>query len=124
MKINSENLWSYINDLATNQKVKFKVYYDDFYKTEVLWNGENFEWDTGTFTSEAFFNPLYDFEVIEEKPKFETIGKWNENIIKDLRNDREISNWQIKNYISVLMGTQNQIIDAVNYLLDKEQNNE
>lgn len=69
MKVNSENLYEYINELATNQKVKFKVYYDDSYVTEVLWNGTNFEWETGTLTSEAFFNPLYDFEVIEEDKK-------------------------------------------------------
>ena len=75
MKINSEHLYEYINDLATGEKVKFKVYYDDDYVTEIYWNGESFEWDTGTFTSEAFFNPLYDFEVIEEKEETKPITK-------------------------------------------------
>lgn len=65
-KINSENLWKFVNDLATNQKVKFKVFYDDNYVTEILWNGDYFEWEEDTFTSEGFFNPLYDFIVIEE----------------------------------------------------------
>lgn len=73
MKVNSEHLYNYINDLATDEKVKFKVYYDDSYVTEIYWNGESFEWDTGTFTSEAFFNPLYDFEVIEEDKKIRKI---------------------------------------------------
>ena len=73
MKVNSENLYKYINDLATDEKVKFKVYYDDSYVTQIYWNGESFEWDTGTFTSEAFFNPLYDFEVIEEDKKIRKI---------------------------------------------------
>ena len=59
MKVNSENLYKYINDLATDEKVKFKVYYDDNYVTQVYWNGESFEWDTGTFTSGAFFNPFF-----------------------------------------------------------------
>lgn len=72
IKINSENLWSFINELATNERVKFKVYYDDNYVTEILWNGENFEWKSGLFTSEAFFNPLYDFEPINEE-EFEDI---------------------------------------------------
>ena len=75
MKVNSEHLYEYINDLATDEKVKFKVYYDDYYVTEIYWNGESFEWDTGTFTSEAFFNPLYDFEVIEEDKKIERISE-------------------------------------------------
>ena len=65
MKINSKDLWNYINDLTTNEKVKFNVYYDDNYVTQIYWNGDNFEWEPGRFTSEAFFNPLYDFEVIE-----------------------------------------------------------
>lgn len=66
-KINSKNLWEYINGLSRNEKVKFNVYYDDNYVTKIVWNGENFEWESGTFTSEAFFKPLYDFEVIEEE---------------------------------------------------------
>lgn len=71
MKINSEHLYKYINELATDKKVNFNVYYDDQYVTQIYWNGDNFEWDTGTFTSEAFFNPLYDFIPIEEDKKIE-----------------------------------------------------
>lgn len=33
IKINSEKLWSFINELAKNEKVKFKVYYDGNYLT-------------------------------------------------------------------------------------------
>ena len=73
MKVNSEHLYNYINDLATDEKVKFKVYYYDNYVTQIYWNGESFEWDTGTFTSEAFFNPLYDFEVIKEDKSFKLL---------------------------------------------------
>lgn len=75
MKINSEKLWNYINELARNEKVKFKVYCDDSYVTNILWNGENFEWESGTFTSEAFFNPLYDFEIIEEDKKIKKLDE-------------------------------------------------
>ena len=71
--INSEHLWNYINELERNEKVKFKVYFDDNYVTNIVWNGENFEWESGTFTSEAFFNPLYDFEIIEENKKIEKL---------------------------------------------------
>ena len=74
-KINSENLWKFVNNLATNQKVKFKVFYDENYVTEILWNGDYFEWEEGTFTSEAFFNSLYDFVVIEDNDKLEKIEK-------------------------------------------------
>ena len=77
MRVNSEHLYNYINDLATDEKVKFKVYYDDNYVTEIYWNGECFEWDTGTFTSEVFFNPLYDFEVIEEDKKIEKLETYD-----------------------------------------------
>ena len=86
MKVNSEHLYNYINDLATDEKVKFKVYYDDSYVTEIYWNGESFEWDTGTFTSEAFFNPLYDFEVIEEDKKIEKLDTKDLLICDDYQN--------------------------------------
>jgi len=69
MKINSEHLYKYINELATNEKLKFNVYYDDQYITQIYWNGKKFEWEPGKFSSEAFFNPLYDFVVIEEEKK-------------------------------------------------------
>lgn len=114
MKINSENLWQYINDLATDQKVKFKVYYDDYYKTEILWNGDNFEWDAGTFTSEAFFNPLYDFEVIEENPKH-----IEELEIKDIYRCDDYQ--QIYINFKETWNKINEISKAVNYLLDKEK---
>lgn len=74
-KINSENLWEFVNNLATDQKVKFKVFYDDDYITEIFWNGNYFEWEESTFTSEAFFNALYDFVVIEDDDKLEKIEK-------------------------------------------------
>lgn len=74
-KINSENLWEFVNNLATNQKVKFKVFYDDDYITEIFWNGNYFEWEESTFTSEAFFNSFYDFVVIEDDDKLEKIEK-------------------------------------------------
>jgi hypothetical protein len=66
MKINSEKLFNYINELPTGKKVKFAVYYDDNYTTEVDWDGENFNWENGMFTSGAFFNQLYDFEILNE----------------------------------------------------------
>lgn len=81
MKINSEKLWDYIFNLPTDEKVRFKVYYDDFYTTEILWNGENFEWASGTFSSGAFFNPLYDFIPIEEEKDIERLTY--ENTFKD-----------------------------------------
>lgn len=73
MKINSEKLFDYINNLATMEKVKFNVYYDDMYLTEIYWDGENFNWEPGKLLSGAFFNPLYDFEIIEEDKEIDIL---------------------------------------------------
>ena len=105
-KINSKNLWDFINELARNEKVKFKVYCDDSYVTKILWNGENFEWESGTFTSEAFFNPLYDFEVIEEGKKIEKIKEINN------RKTRRLN--RVEHKI-------NELIDVVNELKEKSE---
>ena len=69
MKVNSKDLYNYVNELEKGEKIKFKVYYNDCFITQVYWNGENFEWDPGTFTSEAFFNPLFDFTPVEKNNK-------------------------------------------------------
>lgn len=90
MRINSEKLWDYIFNLGTDEKVRFKVFYDDMYVTEVLWDGENFNWNGGTFTSGAFFNPLYDFEVIEEKTNMKE--DWL-HIINTFGLDPQLKHW-------------------------------
>lgn len=66
MKVNSRWLYDSVNKLKG--KAKVEVYCDDvFTGTTIYWNGDMFEWEPGTFNSEAFFNPKYDFEIIEEK---------------------------------------------------------
>ena len=103
MKINSEHLYKYINELATNEKVKFNVYYDDQYVTQIYWNGESFEWEAGIFTSEAFFNPLYDFIPIEEEKKIP------EKL--DLILDEHFTNDELQAYIYEIQVKVNQVID-------------
>lgn len=116
MKVNSEHLYEYINDLATDEKVKFKVYYDDDYVTEIYWNGESFEWDTGTFTSEAFFNPLYDFEVIEEDKE---IIKWGTMALEHVRSN-ECTFREVRKYVEIIMKTQNDIIDKISEMRENK----
>lgn len=66
MKVNSKYLYDVITKLKG--KAKVNVYCDDvFTGTTIYWNGEMFIWEPGTFNSEAFFNPKYDFEIIEKK---------------------------------------------------------
>lgn len=117
MKINSENLWKFINELGTNEKVKFNVYYDDQYVTQIYWNGDNFEWEAGTFTSEAFFNPLYDFveiieeyEPFEEDKKIEKIKLTNGGLTLHLDNKDLVIDEKERHYINKI----NEIIDKIN----------
>lgn len=116
MKVNSEELWAYVNDLGTYEKVKFKVYYADCYTTDILWNGENFEWESGKFTSEAFFNPLYDFIPIEEEKEIEEII-----ILTDDANMKYVANKEYKklsySQVDLLFANKfNEIIKEVNKL--------
>ena len=68
MKINSRQLWKYIFDLDDIKEIKFKIYKDDVYTgTIIKWDGENFWWEPGTFSTGSFFDPTCDFEIIEEK---------------------------------------------------------
>lgn len=122
-KINSEHLWNYINELSRNEKVKFKVYCDDSYVTNIVWNGENFEWESGTFTSEAFFNPLYDFEVIEEDKKIEKLNiEYNAKIRNERyieKGDNKIISLTVPDYELAIKI--NELIDVVNELKEKSE---
>ena len=114
MKVNSEELWAYVNDLGTYEKVKFKVYYADCYTTDILWNGENFEWESGKFTSEAFFNPLYDFIPIEEEKEIEELEycKIDDDTILGLTKSINELNYEYVNKI-------NELVREVNKLKNK-----
>lgn len=100
MKVNSENLYEVINELSIGEKSKFKVFYDDVYCGEIYWNGTYFEWENGKFTSEIFFNPMYDFEITEEPKKIEKI---------DIRTFPKHNNSLKKTAIKL-----NEIIDYIN----------
>lgn len=121
-KINSENLWEFVNNLATNQKVKFKVFYDDDYITEIFWNGNYFEWEEGTFTSEAFFNSFYDFVVIEDDDKLEKINvKTGDNCKRFIEYDDETGHhkYTIRLLDEYFSKNINKIIDHINKIEEK-----
>ena len=73
MKVNSETLYELINDGAIHENTKLKVYRDDIYITSIEYDGYDFNWDAGTFTSGMFYDPLVEFEVIEEEKEIEEI---------------------------------------------------
>lgn len=73
MKVNSENLYELINDGTIHENTKLKVYRDDIYITSIEYDGYDFNWDAGTFTSGMFYDPLVEFEVIEEEKEIEEI---------------------------------------------------
>lgn len=74
MKVNSENLYELINDGTIKVNTKIKVYKDDIYVTTITFDGYDFIWETGTFTSGMLFNPLCDFEIIEEEKEIEELN--------------------------------------------------
>ena len=73
MKVNSETLYELINDGTIHENTKLKVYRDDIYITSIEYDGYDFNWDAGTFTSGMFYDPLVEFEVIEEEKEIEEI---------------------------------------------------
>jgi hypothetical protein len=119
MKINSKDLFNYISNLKLNEKVKFKVWYDDCYITEIFWDGENFNWESRDFTSGAFFDSLFDFEIIEEDKKIEKLK------IKD---GKITGNWENGNYYcytlsspqAVIVNKLNELVDEVNKLKENK----
>lgn len=107
MKINSKDLFKYINELEYLETKKFKVYCSDVYLTDVFWDGEIFKWEPGKFTSGAFFDDMFFFEPIEEDNKIKHISKDN------WWPDRADGN------VSSLKEKLEEVIDEVNKLKEK-----
>lgn len=73
MKVNSAGLYDLINQKNIKPNTKINVYLDDIYKTQIIYDGECFNWTSGTFDSSYFFNPLVDFEIMEEDKKIKRL---------------------------------------------------
>ena len=118
-KINSENLYEIINDGVIKAGTKINVYKDDIYITTIIFNGYDFIWEPGTFSSGNLFNPLYDFEIIEEDKDIEKMilmfpdGMEFDCYIRGLISIYNTNFSDIKNKID-------ELIDEVNRLKNKE----
>ena len=73
MKVHSETLYEFINSGTIKAGTKLKVYEDDNYITTITFDGYDFVWESGIFTSGMLFNPLCDFEIIEEEKEIEEL---------------------------------------------------
>ena len=114
-KINSKDLYKYVNELGTNEIKKFNVYYDDMLEGQVTWNGTYFEWESGTFTSEIFFDPIWFFGLVEdEQIRYPILHKTSPN---ETTGD-EMPNWRylIDYNFEYLNNTICQLIDEINNL--------
>lgn len=113
MKINSEKLFEFVNNLGTDEKVKFKVFEDENYVTEIYWDGENFNWEPGTFTSGMLFNPLVDFVEVEKEQSLDKIVMNEEGRIKwyDMRGAHHFNTNTKDRYFADKI---NAIIDKIN----------
>ena len=73
MKIKSEKLYYLINNGTIKENTKINVYRDDVYITQIIFDGYDFNWENGKLTSGVFFDPLCDFEIIEEPKEIEEL---------------------------------------------------
>lgn len=115
MKVNSAGLYDLINQKNIKPNTKINVYLDDIYKTQIIFDGECFNWTSGTFDSSYFFNPLVDFEIMEEEKKLEKI---NETIAYS--DNTYTYSWTRKE--KILVNKINELIDKIKDFM--EVNNE
>lgn len=105
MKVNSAGLYDLINQKNIKPNTKINVYLDDIYKTQIIFDGECFNWTSGTFDSSYFFNPLVDFEIMEKDEKIEKL------VIKSVE-DRET--FELKSKINELIDKMNEFVEVNN----------
>lgn len=74
MKVHGGTLYEFINNGTIKAGTKLKVYEDDNYITTITFDGYDFVWESGIFTSGMLFNPLCDFEILEEEKEIEELS--------------------------------------------------
>lgn len=111
MKINSETLYELINDGTIHKNTKLKVYRDDCYETLIEYDGYDFNWNAGTFTSGMFYDPLVEFEIIEEEKEIEEI---------DICTGGIMGFDGVENITGALKDKINELVREVRKLKDKE----
>lgn len=122
MKVNSEVLYELINDGSIKPGTKLKVYKDDIYVTTITFDGYDFIWETGTFTSGMLFNPLVDFELIEEDKEIEKLEKRviSQNLMLSDKNAPDNEKWNLVQKLIYDNSLENQYMkDKINELINE-----
>lgn len=114
MKVNSEVLYESINDGSIKAGTKLKVYKDDVYVTTITFDGYDFIWETGTFSSGMLFNPLVDFEEIEEEKEIEELNYIIEQLEIPTHNESLLMNMVRENKQKI-----NELVREVRKLKEK-----
>lgn len=107
MKVHGGTLYEFINNGTIKAGTKLKVYEDDNYITTITFDGYDFVWESGIFTSGMLFNPLCDFEILEEEKEIEEIDMCTSGIM---------GFDGVENITSVLKDKINELVREVNKL--------
>ena len=118
MKVDGITLLQKIKSEEIKDNTKIKVYYLNIPTNHILEvTSNNLIWQPGEFMVGELWDKDYTFEILEEKPK--QIENWTKFAIDRINVEAENIE-SLKEYLITTINTQKEIIDGLNFLLKKE----
>lgn len=119
--IKSYNLYENVQNGTIKAGTELDVWYKDCFKTRIKFDGFDFVWETGTFTSGMLFDLSTEFEIVEKKPILQRVI-WNDkssfaNCEMTMKGVTEM----LMSRSEQLKKTLNDVVDLLKYMENKDE---
>lgn len=111
--ISGKDLFKLINDEIIKKDTKLEVYKDNNYITTIVFDGYDFQWESGKFNSGLFFDGAVTFEIIKDNI-IEKIEIEEDILFNSFIKNKNGAKCSIKSHDKVIIEKLNEVIDYIN----------
>lgn len=111
--ISGRDLFKLINDETIKKDTKLDVYKDNNYITTIVFDGYDFQWESGKFNSGLFFDGAVTFEIIKDNI-IEKIEIEEDILFNSFIKNKYGAKCSIKSHDKVIIEKLNEVIDYIN----------
>lgn len=111
--ISGKDLFKLINNEIIKKDTKLEVYKDNNYITTIVFDGYDFQWESGKFNSGLFFDGAVTFEIIKDNI-IEKIEIEEDILFNSFIKNKYGAKCSIKSHDKVIIEKLNEVIDYIN----------
>ena len=111
--IKTEELYFLIKEKIIKKDTKLDVYKDNNYITTIVFDGYDFQWESGKFNSGLFFDGAVTFEIIKDNI-IEKIEIEEDILFNSFIKNKYGAKCSIKSHDKVIIEKLNEVIDYIN----------